>query len=325
MKWLVKNTSVSDLVDKRENIVNLDSEGGGVKIVDDGIKTLVYETTKENERIAIVGEYINIDYVEIEGVVNPELEENRYYTFSTSGRHKVRLRLRYWNDDAIFKTCTNLIIIPQNLFTHSQGNSYLREVFYMTKILYIPKDLFKLEGSSRHFGTYDVLGMFNRCDNITYIPSGLFSCSEFDATEGFQQVFWSCTNLENIPRDLFSSAAEDIRECFAGCSKLVSIPEGLFDNCPEVTDLESCFHSCSSLKTIPKDLFKNNTKIIDFRYCFYNCTSLKSPVPVDSDGTPIYNRGGEGKEGYEIVTYSDNCFYNCKQMEGYDQIPEDWR
>ena len=302
MKWLVKNTPVSDLVKREENIVNFNpEEGGGVKIVDDGIKTLVYETTRENERVLIRGS-ISTDYIEIEGVVNPELEENKYYTFSTPGRHKVRLRITSANS-SMFCSCTRLAIIPQNLFSNVETSpQYFNQVFSIcSRLLYIPKDLFKTGRSDLYFGTDDNhVEMFTSCSSITYIPRGLFNCNE---TKYF----------------------ENMRGCFYNCGKLEHVQEEVFDGLTNAYNFSGIFSYCYSLKFIPENLFKNNIKVTDFGTCFYNCASLKSPVPVDSDGTPIYNRSGEGKEGYAVVTSYGNCFLGCDNIPDYDQIPEDWR
>lgn len=54
------------------------------------------------------------------------------------------------------------------------------------------------------------------------------------------------------------------------------------------------------------------------------CPNLTT-MPIDNDGTPIYNRSGEGKEGYTIVTSYQDCFSECDSIEGYDQIPAGWK
>ena len=67
-----------------------------------------------------------------------------------------------------------------------------------------------------------------------------------------------------------------------------------------------------------------NPKVTSFTYCFYGCGKLKT-MPIDSDGTPIYNRSNPGKPGYSIVNDFGNCFYNCRSIEGYDSIPSGWK
>ena len=97
--------------------------------------------------------------------------------------------------------------------------------------------------------------------------------------------------LISIPGDLFSDNPEvtNFGYIFYTCSSLTSIPEDLFRYNPEATDFSACFYSCDSLTSIPENLFKYNTKITDFDNCFQDCKNLKT-MPIDSDGTPIYNR-----------------------------------
>ena len=132
--------------------------------------------------------------------------------------------------------------------------------------------------------------------------------------------------LISIPGDLFSDNPEvtNFGYIFYTCSSLTSIPEDLFRYNPEATDFSACFYSCDSLTSIPENLFKYNTKITDFDNCFQDCKNLKT-MPIDSDGTPIYNRSTPGKPGYSIVTNHYRCFLSCASIEGYDLIPTDWK
>ena len=123
----------------------------------------------------------------------------------------------------------------------------------------------------------------------------------------------------------FKDDATTLASGFSGCSQLTSISENLFSNCTKVTNFKSTFSGCRGLTSIPANLFSNNTAVTDFRYTFENCSGLNGSVPVDSDGTPIYNRSGEGKEGYAIVTNYKDCFYQCQRLSDYSSIPEDWK
>ena len=113
--------------------------------------------------------------------------------------------------------------------------------------------------------------------------------------------------------------------CFSGCTGLTSIPENLFANCPNVTDFGGCFSNCSGLTSIPENLFANNTAVTSFDSCFRNCTGLTGNCPTDNDGTPIYNRSGEGKEGYATVNSFGSCFQGCTGLTDYNSIPSDWK
>ena len=56
--------------------------------------------------------------------------------------------------------------------------------------------------------------------------------------------------------------------------QLESIPFGLFDNNPDVTDFTFTFCLCESLNAIPNGLFDYNTKITSLNGCFSGCTSV---------------------------------------------------
>ena len=109
--------------------------------------------------------------------------------------------------------------------------------------------------------------------------------------------FTNCTELTSIPANLFSNctAVTNFRWTFSNCWELTSIPENLFSNNTAVTDFSWTFSGCTGLTgSIPANLFNNNTAVTDFSWTFANCTGLTGNVPTDTDGTPIYNRSGEG-------------------------------
>lgn len=112
---------------------------------------------------------------------------------------------------------------------------------------------------------------------------------------------------------------------FFNCPELTSIPENLFANNTVVIDFSFCFSSCTRLTSIPANLFANNTAVTIFSNCFSNCIRLTGNVPVDTDGTPIYNRSGRGKDGYAIVRSCADCFRDCSGLTGYNSIPSGWK
>ena len=120
--------------------------------------------------------------------------------------------------------------------------------------------------------------------------------------------FFNCASLVSIPEGLFDNNPEvtDFSSCFGYCSALTSIPAGLFDNNPNVTNFRFCFHSCSALTSIPQGLFDNNPNVTSFSSCFNSCSALTS-IPVG-----LFNNNPN-------VTYFDNCFYACTSLTS---IPE---
>ena len=91
------------------------------------------------------------------------------------------------------------------------------------------------------------------------------------------------------------SQVTTFKATFSGCSRLISLPEGLFDNCPnvEVWGLENTDSRYASRGT------------------FYNCISLTGKAPE------LWNR--------DNVKDNFFCFYNCTNLENYDDIPDDWK
>ena len=166
---------------------------------------------------------------------------------------------------------------------------------------------------------------FSGCTSLTSIPENLFATNT--AVTTFNECFYYCTGLTSIPENLFSTntAVTDFNECFYYCSGLTgNIPDNLFANCPNVTNFAYCFTSCSGLTSIPDNLFSTNTAVTNFAYCFTSCSGLTGNVPVDNDGTPIYNRSGNGKPGYAIVIDYRYCFAGCTGLSDYASIPSGW-
>ena len=75
-------------------------------------------------------------------------------------------------------------------------------------------------------------GMFDGCTNITNIPVNIFS--EVTFTENScDGMFYGCTNITNIPENLFGTLNLPklcCRSMFQGCRSITNIPENLFRN-----------------------------------------------------------------------------------------------
>ena len=117
------------------------------------------------------------------------------------------------------------------------------------------------------------------------------------------RCFFGCASLVSIPQGLFDNNPQvtSLDDCFCGCASLVSIPKGLFDNCPSVTNFGGCFEDCTSLTSIPQGLFDNNPQVTSFYSCFYNCKSLTSIPQGLFDNNP------------QVVSF-DSCFYHCESL-----------
>jgi len=82
----------------------------------------------------------------------------------------------------------------------------------------------------------------------------------------FNAAFRGC-GITDINRVIANGQAVDsFRRCFLS-NQLTSIPSGLFDNCPNVTDFFGCFQS-NQLTSIPAGLFDNCPLVSNFTICF---------------------------------------------------------
>ena len=119
----------------------------------------------------------------------------------------------------------------------------------------------------------------------------------------FSRYFSRCRSLVSIPENLFINHPQitTFFRCFDRCTSLTSIPQGLFDNNTNVTSFSYCFQNCTSLTSIPAGLFDNNTNVTSFSNCFQNCTSLTS-IPEN-----LFINNPQ-------ITSFYGCFYNCTSL-----------
>ena len=105
----------------------------------------------------------------------------------------------------------------------------------------------------------------------------------------FAEYFYFCRSLVSIPENLFinNPQIKYFYSCFYYCTSLTAIPQGLFDNNPSVTNFNYCFYNCTSLTSIPQGLFDNNPNVTDFGSCFYNCKKLKVIVQIGSTASGV--------------------------------------
>ena len=138
----------------------------------------------------------------------------------------------------------------------------------------------------------------------------------FMGETNFTGYFASCESLVSIPENLFINNPQitSFYRGFYRCADLTSIPVGLFDNNPNVTTFSRCFSLCSSLTSIPIGLFDNNPNVTEFDYCFYSCSALTS-IP-------------EGLFDNNLnVTEFNYCFGGCSALTSipvglFDNNPE---
>jgi len=92
----------------------------------------------------------------------------------------------------------------------------------------------------------------------------------------FNSSFYN-TAIESIPSGLFNScpSVTNFGACFGECDFITSIPSGLFDTQRIIaTDFSQCFAYCDNLTSIPSELFNAFSLVTDFSFCFKDCLSL---------------------------------------------------
>ena len=214
-----------------------------------------------------------------------------------------------------------------------------KEVYYKEKPEEKPYAIYRTTGDSqevRLFG-YDSDEVKNYIDKVTIEETGevITGNSYTFANAGDHKVYIELnpdiTDFAYIKGNGSDMVRASLFCCYEGwtgyadLNQLVLISENLFSNNTAVTNFEYTFQGCDGLTNIPANLFSNNTAVTNFDYTFASCAGLTGTVPVNNDGTPIYNRSTPGKEGYAIVTSYVNCFGNCTGLTDYSSIPSGWK
>ncbi len=112
---------------------------------------------------------------------------------------------------------------------------------------------------------------------------------------------------------MFENCVEqtEFNSTFSFCSKLTSIPAGLFDKNTEVTSFDWMFSYCKSLTRIPAKLFAKNTEVTVFNSTFFGCTALTNiPAGLFDNNTAVtafhytFNETSIVAPPYDIFKYN---------------------
>lgn len=252
-------------------------------------------------------------------------------------KHNTKL---YYATSAI--SGNNITSIPVNLLRYNTRLSRL-SVFSENPITSIHKDVFKY-----NVNAIDARSCFFKCKELEEIPEGIFyhninlvnvddvfresgikrlpsylfiNCPKITSISGLCEA---CYNMEEIPEHLLEGTdITSINNAFTYCNKLKTIPEDLFKYSPNLQRLGIFFRNCTSLTGIPNLLFANNKQVTYFNYIFEGCTELRGTTPKGDDGYELWERAG--KPGYPTSIIGESCFYNCKNLSNYDDIPKIWK
>lgn len=164
------------------------------------------------------------------------------------------------------------------------------------------------------FGSLDLGRSFFRIDNLGKVKA--FKCEGAILLEtiypnifehnshltSLTRSFNSCTKLKTLPTGMFNGMVNltSVDECFGGC-KFTSLPDGLFDPCVNLTKLYRTFVGCTELTSISANLISKNTKLTAINGCFNGCTKLSNI------GEGIFDNNTS-------INNFDQCFYDCSSI-----------
>ncbi len=151
-------------------------------------------------------------------------------------------------------------------------------------------------------------GTFSSCNNLTTIPSTLFSSVTRSISNMFNCTFCS-SGLTTIPSGLFNFAntvsgqGYMFMSTFYNCTSLTTIPANLFSYLSSGGEqmFGTTFEGCTALKSIPSGLFNFANNISGqswmFTGTFENCTGLgtdsnvQNPIPANLFSRVTSNSG----------------------------------
>lgn len=144
-------------------------------------------------------------------------------------------------------------------------------------------------------------GLFNGCENLIRIPSGLLSKCRVKST---LRMFYGCRKLMHVPSDLLASqtALTEASRMFQGCSMLQEIPTGFFDSCSKLQSVNYTFAECAALQELPDDLFNGKTSLV-------SCIGIVQKTKLRRIGNRVFKNCSNLKNG-EIYRYCEYAQYH---------------
>ena len=144
---------------------------------------------------------------------------------------------------------------------------------------------------------------------VTVIPANFLSDFTGNSING---MFMNCTYLASIPDDIFANCPNltELVEVFKGCSNMTSIPSNLFSGLSGLQGVRGLFRDCTYLASIPTGLFDNNPSLTNCISLFQGCTRL-------TGNAPEYWIQFPSAAGYD-------CFTCDTKLDNIADIPGTW-
>ena len=182
----------------------------------------------------------------------------------------------------------------------------------------------KIAGKVKTIGNYATDYPAANTAELTFIQ--LFNgLKQWGTIEAEQYGFSYCSNLTTIPEFSENTFANtrSMKAIFANTG-ITTIPEGIFDNCPNVTDFSYAFSYCDALTgTIPEDMFAECENIQNVERLFLHSSGLTGSILADffpsivNDLNTIETFAYTGISSVEIdiTNIQNNMFYGCNKLK----------
>lgn len=240
---------------------------------------------------------------------------------------------------SLFEDCVNITSVPDGLFAKCTSVTDFSNVFAGCSALKsLGSKLFPVSAQN-------LSSAFNGCSSLPEIPEGIFS--GLSEVTKFDNVFEGCTSITGVPAGLFKDNIKvtSFQYAFRDCENLVTVGDPddadgcIFKYAPDATDFGYVFQNCSALERIPAHSFAYNKKAFSFQCTFDECRSLTGESPYAEVEVEVTGEDGsvskvlkkihlyEREQFPDVFTapYSYSyCFYGCRELIDYDNIPYEW-
>jgi hypothetical protein len=216
-----------------------------------------------------------------------------------------------------FYNCSKLLSVHSTTFVDCiYARLFSTTFFGCTKLASIPAALFYSCPNVTSFS-----GCFRGNVEITSIPSTLFLYNTYSSCS-FQQIFYGCTKLASVPSGLFDTVhSSDFSYAFYGNSSLTTIPEYLFAGQNLCTSFYSTFYSCYKLTGVPAGVFDISVggvnACLTMQHCFQGCgtdasiTTFTIANNLFDDLYKVTNFYGVFQSCSKFVGIPTDLFINC--------------
>ena len=223
-----------------------------------------------------------------------------------------------WGDGSPVETITRSSAASGTTYSHTYTTGGVKQIMFdgLATGYY--------SSSSYNSDAYSAISFYNNT-NIAQVSGSLGSIFPSLSTTStdtsyqprFMFTFNDCTNLTDIPSNLFSGITKPatgmFNYTFAGTSSLYKIPVGLFSSIvgePQIYLFRSTFNGSGITGSIPGDLFSGisgNPQTYMFSATFANCSNLTGEIP-----STLFS----GISGTPAEAMYDVTFANCSGLTG---------